>query len=63
MTDPVAEVKAVVADVQAVATFAAPVTAKVVAVDNKLVVWVKANTGKAALAILALLALLVWKIL
>jgi hypothetical protein len=63
MTDPVTEVKAVVADVQAAATFAAPATAKVAAVDNKLVAWVKANTGKAAIVILALLAILVWKIL
>jgi hypothetical protein len=66
MTDPIATVQAAVtavADVAKVEAAVAPVEAKVVAVDNKLVAWVKANTGKAAIVILALLAILVWKIL
>jgi hypothetical protein len=63
MTDPIQTAKDVVAKVEAVATFAAPVEAKAVAVDNKIVAYIKANPAKAALATIAFAVFIVWKIL
>ena len=65
--NPFAKVKAdaavIEADATKVAADATVAKAAVVNADNKAIAWVKANPAKVVLIVLALVALLVWKIL